>query len=79
MNRIPDLSLDPQHPRRTYMRRAIEFEIRLAYHERIHKTLPPEMQDPASLTISEQPPGPNFEYDEAGTYLHNYSLWFLTA
>ncbi|KAG5221493.1 Nuclear cap-binding protein [Salix suchowensis] len=52
---IPDLSLDLQHPRRTYMRRAIEFEIRLAYHERIHKTLPPEMQDPASLTISEQP------------------------
>ncbi|KAF9498218.1 cap binding protein 80-PB [Pleurotus eryngii] len=71
---IPDLSLDLQHPRRTYMRRAIEFEIRLAYHERIHKTLPPEMQDPASLTISEQPPGPNFEYDEAGTSLHNDPL-----
>ncbi|KAJ8515083.1 hypothetical protein ONZ45_g7452 [Pleurotus djamor] len=62
---IPDLSLDPHHPQRTYIRHAVEFEVRLAYHERIHKTLPPDMQDPAANVIAAQPPGPEFEYEDA--------------
>ncbi|KAJ7367816.1 MIF4G like-domain-containing protein [Mycena albidolilacea] len=61
---IPDLSLSIQHPKRAFMRRALEFEIRLSYHDRILKTLPAEMQAPEGHTIGEQAPGPDFEYDD---------------
>ncbi|KAL0949059.1 hypothetical protein HGRIS_009157 [Hohenbuehelia grisea] len=61
---ISDLSLDTQHPRRAFMRRAVEFEIRLAYHDRIAKTLPPQMQDANAFVISDQAPGPKFDYDD---------------
>ena len=46
------------------MRRAIEFEIRLAYHERIYKTLPEPMQGPDAYTIPENGPTPAFEYED---------------
>ncbi|KAJ7929117.1 MIF4G like-domain-containing protein [Mycena leptocephala] len=68
---IPDLSLDIQHPRRAFMRRALEFEIRLSYHDRILKTLPAEMQAPEGHTIGEQAPGPNFEYDDPAKPHHD--------
>jgi len=48
------------------MRRALEFEIRLSYHDRILKTLPEPMQAPDAYTISDQAPGPDFEYDDPG-------------
>ncbi|EGO01454.1 hypothetical protein SERLA73DRAFT_166017 [Serpula lacrymans var. lacrymans S7.3] len=60
---LPDLALTEQHPKRAFMRRALEFEMRLSYHDRILKTLPEPMQlDPT--VISDQAPGPDFEYDE---------------
>jgi len=62
--RVPDLSLAVQHPKRAFIRRVIEFEIRLAYHERIFKTLPPPMQEPDAFVISEQAPAPAFEYED---------------
>jgi hypothetical protein len=46
------------------MRRAIEFEIRLSYHDRILKTLPPVMQEEDAHVIPPQAPGPDFEYEE---------------
>jgi nuclear cap-binding protein subunit 1 len=61
---VPDLSLSSQHPKRAFIRRAVELEIRLAYHERIYKTLPSEMQDPEAYVISEQAPGAAFEYED---------------
>jgi hypothetical protein len=66
--RIPDLSLTIQHPKRAFMRRALEFEIRLSYHDRILKTLPEDMQAPDAHTIGEQAPGPDFEYDDPGMF-----------
>ncbi|KAF5372027.1 hypothetical protein D9615_008085 [Tricholomella constricta] len=68
---VPDLTLAVQHPRRTFMRRAIEFEIRLSYHERILKTLPEAMQASDAHTIPEQPPGPGFEYDDPANPHHD--------
>ncbi|KAJ7179608.1 MIF4G like-domain-containing protein [Mycena filopes] len=68
---IPDLSLAIQHPKRAFMRRALEFEIRLSYHDRILKTLPPEMQAPEGNTIGEQAPGPDFEYDDPAKPHHD--------
>ncbi|KAH6896461.1 cap binding protein 80-PB [Coprinopsis sp. MPI-PUGE-AT-0042] len=67
---IPDLSLPIQHPRRAFMRRAIEFEIRLAYHERIWKTLPEAMQGADAYVIPETGPSPAFEYEDP-THAHH--------
>ncbi|RDB17017.1 Nuclear cap-binding protein subunit 1 [Hypsizygus marmoreus] len=68
---VPDLALTVQHPRRAFMRRALEFEIRLSYHDRILKTLPEAMQAPDAFTIAEQAPGPNFEYDDPASPHHD--------
>lgn len=64
--RIPDLQLCPHHPKRNFIRRAIEVEVRLAYHERIMKTLPePYLSSDAGVT-PDQAPGPEFDYDDPG-------------
>ncbi|KIM84002.1 hypothetical protein PILCRDRAFT_819029 [Piloderma croceum F 1598] len=68
---IPDLSLTLQHPKRAFMRRAIEFEIRLSYHDRILKTLPPVMQEEDAYVIAVQTPGPDFEYEEPTSPHHD--------
>lgn len=58
------------------MRRALEFEIRLSYHDRILKTLPDVMQADGAYVISSQAPGPDFEYDEPGiTYFLMAAYW----
>ncbi|KAA1465941.1 hypothetical protein DENSPDRAFT_830650 [Dentipellis sp. KUC8613] len=61
---IPDLALTPQHPKRVFIRRALELEIRLAYYDRILKTLPEPFQDPAAQAMADQAPGPDYEYDD---------------
>ncbi|KAJ3496811.1 hypothetical protein NLJ89_g10434 [Agrocybe chaxingu] len=68
---VPDLSLAVQHPRRAFMRRAVEFEIRLAYHERILKTLPESMQSPDAHVIAEQAPSPAYEYEDPASPHHD--------
>ncbi|RXW20034.1 hypothetical protein EST38_g5825 [Candolleomyces aberdarensis] len=68
---VPDLALTVQHPKRAFMRRAIEFEIRLAYHERIFKTLPEAMQGPDAYTIPENGPTPAFEYEDPSHPYHD--------
>ncbi|KAF6762456.1 cap binding protein 80-PB [Ephemerocybe angulata] len=65
---VPDLELTVQHPKRAFMRRAIEFEIRLAYHERIFKTLPEQMQAADAYTIPDNGPTPAFEYEDPGKF-----------
>ena len=46
------------------MRRAVEFEIRLSYHDRILRILPEPMREPDAQVISAEAPGPDYEYDE---------------
>jgi nuclear cap-binding protein subunit 1 len=48
------------------MRRAVESEVRLAYHDRILKTLPEAMRTPDAQVIAEQSPGPEFDFDHPG-------------
>jgi len=60
---VPDLALTDQHPRRAFIRRAIEYEIRLSYHDRILKTLPEAMQTDSTV-IAYQGPGPEFNYED---------------
>ncbi|EPQ59678.1 hypothetical protein GLOTRDRAFT_71322 [Gloeophyllum trabeum ATCC 11539] len=68
---VPDVSLTHQHPKRAFMRRAVEFEIRLAYFERIAKTLPEGLQAEGAHVLPEHAPGPDFEYDEPSNPYHN--------
>ena len=64
--RIGDLNLCTQHPKRAFMRRAVEYEIRLSYYDRIAKTLPEQMQSPDAYVLPDMAPGPAFTYDDPG-------------
>ena len=66
MNRVPDISLTVQHPKRTFIRKALALEIRLSYFDRILKTLPEPFQDPSALAMPDQAPGPEYDYDDPG-------------
>lgn len=61
---IPDLQLSSQNPRRAFMRKAVEYEIRLAYYDRIARTLPEDLQNPNAQVLPDQAPGPDYEYDD---------------
>ncbi|KAH9950166.1 MIF4G like-domain-containing protein [Amylocystis lapponica] len=61
---MPDLALSLRHPKRVFMRRAVEFEIRLSYYDRILKTLPEPMQAADAQVMPEEAPGPDYEYDD---------------
>ena len=62
--RIPDLALSSRHPKRVFIRRAVEREIRLSYFDRIQKALPEPMQAQDAFILPKQAPGPDFEYDD---------------
>lgn len=62
--RIVDLPLTKRHPRRNFIRRAIEVEIRLAYHDRIEKTLPEAYHAAEAEALPTQAPGPEFDYED---------------
>ncbi|PVF94764.1 hypothetical protein CPB86DRAFT_788751 [Serendipita vermifera] len=68
---IPDLELNTDHPKRRFMRRALELEIRLSYYDRIMKTLPDLMQSPEAQVMPADVPGYDFEY-EAASNPHAY-------
>ncbi|KAG8950908.1 hypothetical protein FRC04_006972 [Tulasnella sp. 424] len=61
---IPDLDLPRCHPRRRFIQRAIELEIRASYFDRIKETLPVEYHDPQAYALPEEAPGPDYEYDD---------------
>ncbi|TFK83265.1 cap binding protein 80-PB [Polyporus arcularius HHB13444] len=63
---IPDLTLVSQHPKRVFMRRAIEYEIRLSYYDRILRIVPDDMAEPEAQVMPDQAPGAEFEYEEPG-------------
>jgi len=65
MNRIPDLELPSAHPRRAFIRKVVDSEVRLAYHDRILQTLPEPMQAKEAEVIGEDPQ-PNWPYERAG-------------
>ena len=66
MLRVTDLSLVPLHPKRSFMRRAVEYEIRLSYYDRILRIIPEAMAEPEARVMPDQAPGPEFEYEDAG-------------
>lgn len=62
--RIPDLELPAYHPKRAFIRRVIDLETRLAYHDRIVKTLPEDFVAAGANCVPESAPGPDFEYED---------------
>lgn len=50
------------------MRRAVEYEIRLSYYDRVLRTLPEAMAEPSVQVMPESAPGPEFEYEEPGMF-----------
>ncbi|KAF5390479.1 hypothetical protein D9757_005267 [Collybiopsis confluens] len=61
---IPDLDLAIQHPKRAFMRRAVEYEMRLSYYDRIAKSVPEQMRGLDAHTLPIKPPGPDFIYED---------------
>ncbi|KAI9511289.1 MIF4G like-domain-containing protein [Russula earlei] len=61
----PDLALPMQHPKRVFVHRALELEVRLSYYDRVLKTLPEPFQDPSAGAMPDQAPGPTYEYEDA--------------
>ncbi|KAF8841289.1 hypothetical protein BDN67DRAFT_989826 [Paxillus ammoniavirescens] len=74
---VPDLALVGDHPKRTFVRRAIVFEVRLSYHDRILKTLPDPMQTDPDV-IDNQAPGPEFEYEDPTNPYHDVAQSILS-
>jgi nuclear cap-binding protein subunit 1 len=65
--RVPDMDLPLTHPKRAFMHRLIEMEIRLAYHDRIMESLPPAMQLTEDVYAPAlQPTDPLFPYESKG-------------
>lgn len=76
-SRIPNLQLDASHPKRAFMRRALELEIRLSYYDRIMKTLPEPMQSLDAGVMPSEAPGYEYEYESSSqfnTRLQNFKL-----
>ncbi len=72
LDRVPDLALPAQHPKRIFAHRALELEVRLSYYDRVLKTLPEPFQEPSAGTMPDQAPGPTYEYEDPCTSPHCY-------
>ena len=72
LDRVPDLTLPAQHPKRIFAHRALELEVRLSYYDRILKTLPQPFQEPSAGAMPDQAPGPTYEYEDPCTFPHSY-------
>ncbi|KAL0058145.1 Nuclear cap-binding protein subunit 1 [Marasmius tenuissimus] len=68
---IPDLELSVQHPKRNFIRRALELEIRLSYYDRIVKSIPEQMHPVSAHCVPGEAPGPNFEYEDPASSHHD--------
>lgn len=64
--RAPDLELPRLHPKIAFMRRVVELEIRLSYHDRIKGTLPEAMQDPSAGILAEDSEAPYYPFENPG-------------
>ncbi|KAM0788666.1 hypothetical protein ACM66B_002765 [Microbotryomycetes sp. NB124-2] len=57
----PDMeSLTDKHPKRAFVKRTIELEVRLSYFDRVRGTLPDELLD--TTVVAEDAPGPNYQF-----------------
>lgn len=64
-HRIPDMQEGSKHPKRVFVARLIELEVRLSYHERVKGTIPEGLFNTGVMT--ELAPGPEYAFAAAGT------------
>jgi nuclear cap-binding protein subunit 1 len=57
-----------QHPKRVFIHRALELEVRLSYYDRVLKTLPLPFQEPSAGAMPDQAPGPTYEYEDPSMF-----------
>ncbi|EIW70239.1 hypothetical protein TREMEDRAFT_43823 [Tremella mesenterica DSM 1558] len=66
---ISELELPASHPRRAFMRRLAELEVRLAYYDRIVDTLPPQIVSEKGAVLPAEPPEPAWLYEKEEHHL----------
>ena len=64
---VDDLELPTAHPKRAFMNRAVELEIRLAYYDRVAKALPEQFKPVEVGVLAAEAPGANYEFDDPST------------
>ena len=61
------MDLDAKHPKRVFITRVIELEVRLSYYDRVKGTIPEIMLDTGAM--ADAAPGPEYAYEAAGASL----------
>ncbi|KAL7412966.1 MIF4G like-domain-containing protein [Mrakia frigida] len=61
---VPDLELPRLHPKPSFIRRVVELETRLSYHDRVKGTLPEPMREPAAGIIPAEAEAPRYDYED---------------
>ncbi|GAA5895142.1 hypothetical protein JCM6882_008291 [Rhodosporidiobolus microsporus] len=71
----PDMDVSEKHPKRVFVKRVIELEVRLSYFDRIKNTLPEALLDTG--VVPDDSPGPEYAYDSPEHTHHAASTAFL--
>lgn len=58
------MELPKEHPKRVFIERTIELDVRLSYYDRIKGTIPQKMLEAGAMML--EAPGSDYAYDAAG-------------
>ncbi|CEQ40467.1 SPOSA6832_02087, partial [Sporobolomyces salmonicolor] len=61
----PDMDVSDKHPKRVFVKRTVELEVRLSYYDRVKGTIPEVMLETAIMP--DDAPGPEYTYESSGT------------
>lgn len=70
------MELPESHARRSFARRVVELEVRLAYYDRIKQTLPAEIQ---ASSLAPEEPGPTFTYEDPSHPFHEQAMRLINS
>lgn len=71
------MDVSAKHPKRVFVKRTIELEIRLSYFDRVKGTIPEVMLDTG--VVPDDAPGPEYTYEAPGRLVvafSHHSSWF---
>lgn len=58
------MDVSAKHPKRVFVKRTMELEVRLSYYDRVKGTIPEPMLDTG--VIPDVGPGPEYAYENSG-------------
>ncbi|BGO90576.1 hypothetical protein NBRC10512_005296 [Rhodotorula toruloides] len=64
----PDMDVSDKHPKRVFVKRTMDLEIRLSYFDRVKNTIPGSMLDAG--VFPDDAPGPDYAYEDP-EHIHN--------